>query len=276
MDTDKKVSGGSRQVWRWALLMGAAASLSSLILGIFLQTVFYEVASGIPPVVRQDAHVVLPLCRLLPTLSGCDPWVGALTGLQIWELSLQVGQAAGLLINLILVSCFAMWVTLRVRSHRAMPGLLTGAAGAFSCLVLALAFDVPLSPRSFWGVFGILSILLLLPAGWVGSRLAMQRMSRQLSHRAVHFLPGDGTLLLEGTGESLSQRELEVLALVAEGLRNREIAERLYLSSATVKTHLVHIFAKLGVANRTAAVRQAVAYGLLRQEAEDPAQPPSG
>lgn len=51
---------------------------------------------------------------------------------------------------------------------------------------------------------------------------------------------------------------------MAEGLANRQIARRLFLSEATVKTHLVHIYGKLGVDNRTAAVTAARASGILR------------
>lgn len=63
---------------------------------------------------------------------------------------------------------------------------------------------------------------------------------------------------------SLSARELEVLGLVADGLSNQQIGERLFLSQATVKTNLVHVFAKLGVDSRTAAVAAARNNGLIR------------
>jgi DNA-binding NarL/FixJ family response regulator len=62
----------------------------------------------------------------------------------------------------------------------------------------------------------------------------------------------------------LSARELEVIGLVADGLSNRDIARRLFVSEATVKSHLVHVFTKLGVASRTAAVAAARERGLLR------------
>ncbi|MBP0448406.1 response regulator transcription factor [Kitasatospora sp. RG8] len=62
----------------------------------------------------------------------------------------------------------------------------------------------------------------------------------------------------EGPEETpLSTREREVLALVAKGTSNREIARVLFISEATVKTHLTHIYAKLGAADRAAAVAQA-------------------
>lgn len=63
---------------------------------------------------------------------------------------------------------------------------------------------------------------------------------------------------------SLSVRESEVLQLVAEGASNGLIAQRLYISDATVKSHLVHIYSKLGVSSRTAAVAAARDVGLLR------------
>jgi len=61
----------------------------------------------------------------------------------------------------------------------------------------------------------------------------------------------------------LSEREREVVRLLADGHRNRAIAEALYLSEATVKTHLVRIYRKLGAENRAAAVSEAVRRGLL-------------
>lgn len=56
---------------------------------------------------------------------------------------------------------------------------------------------------------------------------------------------------------SLSARELEILQAVATGHTNKEIAQELFISQATVKTHLVHVFDKLGVDNRTSAVAKA-------------------
>ncbi|MBN9153378.1 MAG: response regulator transcription factor [Microbacterium sp.] len=61
----------------------------------------------------------------------------------------------------------------------------------------------------------------------------------------------------------LSPRELEVLALVADGATNRVAGERLHLSEATIKTHLLSIYAKLGVSDRAAAVAEGFRRGLL-------------
>ena len=63
---------------------------------------------------------------------------------------------------------------------------------------------------------------------------------------------------------TLSGRELEILGLLAKGLSNRAISKRLFISEATVKTHLVHVFEKLDVDNRTAAITTALRRGLIR------------
>lgn len=63
--------------------------------------------------------------------------------------------------------------------------------------------------------------------------------------------------------ESLTVREVEVLELLAEGLPNKAIAERLRISDQTVKFHVASISGKLGAANRTDAVRRAVRRGLI-------------
>ena len=64
--------------------------------------------------------------------------------------------------------------------------------------------------------------------------------------------------------EALTARELEVLELVARGATNRDVGRALHVSEATVKSHLVHAFAKLGVNDRTAAVTTALERGLIR------------
>lgn len=69
--------------------------------------------------------------------------------------------------------------------------------------------------------------------------------------------------------EALSGREIEVLALVAKGASNREVAGELWLSEATVKSHLIRIYGKLGVDDRTAAVTVALERGILRLGQQD-------
>jgi DNA-binding NarL/FixJ family response regulator len=72
--------------------------------------------------------------------------------------------------------------------------------------------------------------------------------------------------------EPLSQRELEVLTLISQGGSNRETARKLFISEATVKTHLLHVYAKLGVRDRAAAVATAFEQGLLGARSTAPDQ----
>jgi len=74
--------------------------------------------------------------------------------------------------------------------------------------------------------------------------------------------PHPPSVLLPGN-ETMSARELEVLKLAADGLSNREIAERLFVTVGTVKKHLNNIFGKLGVERRTQAVTRARELNLL-------------
>ncbi len=67
----------------------------------------------------------------------------------------------------------------------------------------------------------------------------------------------------EAMPEPLTPREIQVLELLAEGLPNKAIAERLAISDQTVKFHVASIYGKLGAANRTDAVRRAVRRGLV-------------
>jgi len=65
-------------------------------------------------------------------------------------------------------------------------------------------------------------------------------------------------------GEELSERELEVLCLMAKGAANKEISAELKIAQSTVKTHITNIFQKLGVNDRTEAVTQALKKGIIR------------
>ncbi|WP_371484599.1 LuxR C-terminal-related transcriptional regulator [Kitasatospora sp. NBC_00315] len=69
---------------------------------------------------------------------------------------------------------------------------------------------------------------------------------------------------MRGGGPALSRREVEVLHLLSDGLSNRQISTRLFISEATAKSHLTSIYAKLGVESRGAAVAAARREGLLR------------
>jgi LuxR family maltose regulon positive regulatory protein len=87
---------------------------------------------------------------------------------------------------------------------------------------------------------------------YVGTLLAALRESAEISQTKAHPLI-----------DPLSERELEVLRLIAAGLSNQEIAQQLVIAVSTVKSHINHIYGKLSVNSRTQAVVQAKALGLL-------------
>lgn len=90
-----------------------------------------------------------------------------------------------------------------------------------------------------------------------------RRLLRELAHEE-HPAP---------QGEALSPRELDVLQLVAHGLGNEAIGRRLFISEATVRTHVSNILAKLGLSNRTQAALYALRQGIAAIEEIDIGQP---
>lgn len=106
-------------------------------------------------------------------------------------------------------------------------------------------------------------ILTALSAGAIGYLLkdapeqALHDAILNTAARKRTLAPGVAATLAERISnpeEALSEREIEILQALASGATNRELAAQLFISLATVKTHLIHIFRKLGVDTRTAAV----------------------
>jgi DNA-binding NarL/FixJ family response regulator len=99
------------------------------------------------------------------------------------------------------------------------------------------------------------------------SRADLVRAIRAASRGETVLAPSVADHLVASTRRPpqppLSAREVEVLGLVARGLTNGEISRRLLISQATVKTHLLRAFTKLGVSDRTAAVTVAIERGIL-------------
>jgi DNA-binding NarL/FixJ family response regulator len=90
-------------------------------------------------------------------------------------------------------------------------------------------------------------------------------LSGEIAARALQRLAAGPAQQPGPPTERLTPREREVLELIVEGHTNREIAAQLTLSVGTVKIHVEHIIAKLGVSDRTQAAVRAIEYGLLRQ-----------
>jgi len=100
-----------------------------------------------------------------------------------------------------------------------------------------------------------------------GDSVVAPSVTRRLIDRFVPMLPG-GSAAPPPTLDELTEREREVLVQVAGGLSNAEIAARLFVSEATVKTHVGRILAKLGLRDRVQAVVLAYETGLVRARAE--------
>jgi NarL family two-component system response regulator LiaR len=98
---------------------------------------------------------------------------------------------------------------------------------------------------------------------WLGLRLTKPKTQVVIKHvpvpATVPFVPDDRRR--EDLG--ITPRELDILELIAEGLSNREIAEKLFVSENTVKTHSSRVFSKLGARRRTQAVQLGKEFGLL-------------
>ena len=103
---------------------------------------------------------------------------------------------------------------------------------------------------------GLVAVLFTALGVWMGSKLLQRR--RQAAETTSHERDQEA---LARTG--LSARELEVLELIAQGHSNQEIADRLFISLPTVKSHSSKLFGKLEVRRRTEAVHKAKSLGLI-------------
>jgi DNA-binding NarL/FixJ family response regulator len=108
-----------------------------------------------------------------------------------------------------------------------------------------------------------------------GEALLAPTVTRRLLDRFAHTLPAAGAAA-DPALASLTERETEVLALLATGLSNLELAERLFLTEATVKTHVSSILRKLGLRDRVQAVVLAYQAGLVRPDASVSGRRPRG
>ncbi|MEQ9561612.1 MAG: response regulator transcription factor [Woeseiaceae bacterium] len=118
------------------------------------------------------------------------------------------------------------------------------AAGAFLLQWLENQYTLQLFSTEIYIV--LLAVLFTAVGIWIGSRLHNRPA-------ATEFTPNEKAAAALG----LTDREIDVLRLLAEGGSNDDIAKCLFVSTSTVKTHLVHLYQKLNVARRTQAVQKA-------------------
>lgn len=101
----------------------------------------------------------------------------------------------------------------------------------------------------------VLALLFTVIGLWAGKNMTGTNSAKQLD-----FEPNKEAINYLG----LSDRELEVLLLIAEGLSNKDIADRLYISTNTVKTHISNLFSKLDANRRTEALKKARSLKIIR------------
>ncbi len=113
---------------------------------------------------------------------------------------------------------------------------------------------------------GLVAIIFVVLGLWLGRRLTEPSPPPIAAPVAATAAPVEGPFTVnEAERERLgvTRRELEILTLIAGGLSNREIAERLFVSENTVKTHSSRLFEKLGARRRTQAVQLGQQFGII-------------
>ena len=161
------------------------------------------------------------------------------------------------------------WAT-GVKKQTLIYGLIYGLCGGLLIAALKLIEYRFLVVEHSVEIYGGLTALVFASLGiWLGLRLTRKQeiiVERELIvEREVRIPAGTPFALNEERLRELTitKRELEILSLIANGLSNREIAEQLFVSENTVKTHSSRLFDKLSAKRRTQAVQRAKELGLI-------------
>jgi two-component system, NarL family, response regulator LiaR len=137
---------------------------------------------------------------------------------------------------------------------------------AILILLKWLEFRFVIMDHSFEVYIGAIALIFTGLGIWLALKLSKPKTHTIIVEKQVFvtpapagYIPDDSTLLKFG----ISKREWEVLSLMSEGLSNQEIADRLFLSLNTIKTHSSRLFEKLEVKRRTQAIEKGKRIGLL-------------
>lgn len=131
--------------------------------------------------------------------------------------------------------------------------------GALIALLNAIEYRYLVVEHSVEIYAGIVALLFAMLGIWLGLRITARTERVIVREVPAAFARNDEQLAAIG----MTPRELEILELIAAGLSNKEIAERVFVSENTVKTHSSRVFEKLGAKRRTQAVQRAKELGLL-------------
>jgi len=139
--------------------------------------------------------------------------------------------------------------------------------GALVTLLKLIEYQFLVIEHSFQMYGGLIALTFAVLGIWLGIRLSGRRHAAVANQSALpnSIPPGEPFAPDERKRDELgiTPRELEILGLVAQGLSNREIAGKLFVSENTVKTHCSRTFEKLGARRRTQAVQLGKQFGLL-------------
>lgn len=128
-----------------------------------------------------------------------------------------------------------------------------------------LEFRFMILEHQFEIYVGLIAVFFLLFGIWVANKITKPKEKTIIVEKEIRIFSNDDFILNETELQErkISKRELEVLTLMAQGLSNNEIAERLFVSLNTVKTHSAKLFEKLEVKRRTQAIEIAKKLQLL-------------
>lgn len=153
-----------------------------------------------------------------------------------------------------------------MKKHVLLYGLL---GGVLVAVLKVIEYRYVVIEHSIEIYGGLIATVFAVLGIWLGISLTRPSSTvviREVEVQAVPLVPATSAFVEDMKAVQrlgITPRELEILSLIAEGLSNREIAERLFISENTVKTHSSRLFEKLQAKRRTQAVQLAKHYGLI-------------
>jgi NarL family two-component system response regulator LiaR len=152
----------------------------------------------------------------------------------------------------------------KLKNHKELLGYAVMMA-VLMLLLRWLEFRFLILEHQFEIYAGLIAVFFLLFGIWVANKITRPKEKTIIIEKEIRVSSNEGFILNETELQErkISKRELEVLTLMAKGLSNQEIAEKLFVSLNTIKTHSAKLFEKLEVKRRTQAIETAKKLSLL-------------